>query len=83
LNHEIPPLFLPRQPEDLNALNVVHITGTKGKGSTSAFVERICRGKIQEEQAGSGKVVGEEGSGLDLEGFEEDEKEWVGGIGKS
>jgi UDP-N-acetylmuramyl tripeptide synthase len=83
LNHEIPPLLLSYQPEDLNALNVVHITGTKGKGSTSAFVERICRGKIQEEQAGLGKVVGEEGKGLELEGFEEDEREWVGGIGKS
>jgi UDP-N-acetylmuramyl tripeptide synthase len=70
LNHEIPPLLLSYQPEDLNALNVVHITGTKGKGSTSAFVERICRGKIQ-------------GKGLELEGFEEDEREWVGGIGKS
>jgi hypothetical protein len=70
------------QPEDLNALNVVHITGTKGKGSTSAFVERICRGKIQEEHAGPGKLAGEEESGLDLEAFEEDEKEWVGGIGR-
>nr|ODN86530.1 folylpolyglutamate synthase [Cryptococcus depauperatus CBS 7841] len=31
------------RPEDLNQLNVVHITGTKGKGSTSAFTERILR----------------------------------------
>jgi len=31
------------QPADLNKLNVVHITGTKGKGSTSAFTERILR----------------------------------------
>jgi folylpolyglutamate synthase len=31
------------QPNDLNKLNVVHITGTKGKGSTSAFTERILR----------------------------------------
>ncbi len=30
-------------PDDLNKLNVVHITGTKGKGSTSAFTERILR----------------------------------------
>ncbi|KAJ2920152.1 hypothetical protein MD484_g370, partial [Candolleomyces efflorescens] len=30
-------------PEQLNALNVVHITGTKGKGSTSAFVDSILR----------------------------------------
>jgi folylpolyglutamate synthase len=30
-------------PADLNRLNVVHITGTKGKGSTSAFTERLLR----------------------------------------
>ncbi|KAF9076800.1 FolC bifunctional protein [Rhodocollybia butyracea] len=29
--------------EDLNALNVIHITGTKGKGSTSAFTDSILR----------------------------------------
>ncbi|WWC86185.1 uncharacterized protein L201_001058 [Kwoniella dendrophila CBS 6074] len=34
------------KPEDLNKLNVVHITGTKGKGSTSAFTERILRTHI-------------------------------------
>ncbi|KIY49346.1 FolC bifunctional protein [Fistulina hepatica ATCC 64428] len=28
---------------DLNKLNVIHITGTKGKGSTSAFVDSILR----------------------------------------
>ncbi|KAF7292353.1 Folylpolyglutamate synthase [Mycena chlorophos] len=28
---------------DLNALNVIHITGTKGKGSTSAFTDSILR----------------------------------------
>ncbi|PWZ03693.1 FolC bifunctional protein [Testicularia cyperi] len=31
------------QPSDLNRLNVVHITGTKGKGSTSAFVDSLFR----------------------------------------
>lgn len=31
---------------DLNRLNVVHITGTKGKGSTSAFTERILRSHL-------------------------------------
>lgn len=31
------------QPEDLNKLNVLHVTGTKGKGSTSAFVDSILR----------------------------------------
>ncbi|RXW24644.1 hypothetical protein EST38_g1235 [Candolleomyces aberdarensis] len=30
-------------PDQLNALNVIHITGTKGKGSTSAFVDSILR----------------------------------------
>ncbi|TFK75772.1 FolC bifunctional protein [Pluteus cervinus] len=30
-------------PSDLNTLNVIHITGTKGKGSTSAFTESIIR----------------------------------------
>ncbi|KZT71613.1 FolC bifunctional protein [Daedalea quercina L-15889] len=30
-------------PEDLNKLNVIHITGTKGKGSTSAFTDSILR----------------------------------------
>ncbi|KLT38982.1 FolC bifunctional protein [Cutaneotrichosporon oleaginosum] len=34
------------QPDDLNKLNVVHITGTKGKGSTSAFTERIIRSQL-------------------------------------
>ena len=28
-------------PEDLNRLNVIHVTGTKGKGSTCAFVVSI------------------------------------------
>ena len=30
-------------PDDLNALNVIHITGTKGKGSTSAFCDSLFR----------------------------------------
>lgn len=30
-------------PRDLNTLNVIHITGTKGKGSTSAFVNSILQ----------------------------------------
>ncbi|KAF8272540.1 FolC bifunctional protein [Lactarius quietus] len=29
--------------EDLNSLNVIHVTGTKGKGSTCAFVDSILR----------------------------------------
>ena len=32
-----------RQQGDLNALNVLHVTGTKGKGSTCAFVDSILR----------------------------------------
>ncbi|EJU06427.1 FolC bifunctional protein [Dacryopinax primogenitus] len=31
------------EPEDLNKLNVVHVTGTKGKGSTCAFVDSVLR----------------------------------------
>ncbi|EIN10312.1 FolC bifunctional protein [Punctularia strigosozonata HHB-11173 SS5] len=30
-------------PEDLNRMNVIHVTGTKGKGSTCAFVDSILR----------------------------------------
>ncbi|KAK8865871.1 hypothetical protein IAR55_001019 [Kwoniella newhampshirensis] len=40
------------QPDDLNKLNVVHITGTKGKGSTSAFTERILRAHIPGKKIG-------------------------------
>ncbi|KAK2766690.1 Folylpolyglutamate synthetase [Arachnomyces sp. PD_36] len=29
------------QPTDLNKLNIIHIAGTKGKGSTSAFISSI------------------------------------------
>ncbi|KZT53290.1 FolC bifunctional protein [Calocera cornea HHB12733] len=30
-------------PDDLNKLNVIHVTGTKGKGSTCAFVDSVLR----------------------------------------
>ncbi|XP_077001885.1 folylpolyglutamate synthase, mitochondrial isoform X2 [Tamandua tetradactyla] len=31
------------QVEDLDRLNIIHVSGTKGKGSTCAFTERILR----------------------------------------
>lgn len=31
------------QQNDLNSLNVIHVTGTKGKGSTCAFTDSIIR----------------------------------------
>ncbi|KAJ9093464.1 hypothetical protein QFC19_008323 [Naganishia cerealis] len=72
--------------EDLNALNVIHITGTKGKGSTSAFVERICRERFIEKgyfgNGGVSKLRNKEEEGDDdvVSGGDE---EWYGGIGMS
>ncbi|CCM04792.1 uncharacterized protein FIBRA_06985 [Fibroporia radiculosa] len=37
---------------DLNRLNVVHITGTKGKGSTSAFTDSILRRTMPQWKVG-------------------------------
>lgn len=31
------------QPSDFDKLNVIHVTGTKGKGSTSALTQSILR----------------------------------------
>ncbi|KAH7105642.1 tetrahydrofolylpolyglutamate synthase [Auriculariales sp. MPI-PUGE-AT-0066] len=47
-NYAIPEMieYLERigyKPTDLNALNVIHVTGTKGKGSTCAFVTSILQ----------------------------------------
>ncbi|CAG7848502.1 Folylpolyglutamate synthase; AltName: Full=Folylpoly-gamma-glutamate synthetase; Short=FPGS; AltName: Full=Tetrahydrofolylpolyglutamate synthase; Short=Tetrahydrofolate synthase [Serendipita indica DSM 11827] len=39
-------------PEDLNRLNVIHVTGTKGKGSTCAFVDSLLRSSDPERKIG-------------------------------
>ena len=43
------------QPEDLNKLNVIHVTGTKGKGSTCAFVDSILRKTVSDWKIGNYK----------------------------
>lgn len=40
------------QPTDLNALNVLHITGTKGKGSTAAFTSSLLRSLAPQAKVG-------------------------------
>jgi folylpolyglutamate synthase len=37
-------------PEDFNSLNAVHVSGTKGKGSTSAFVSSILEEYTKSDQ---------------------------------
>lgn len=50
-------------PEDLDRLNVVHVAGTKGKGSVCAFVASILgrhhqrRGQAADGQPASGKLL--------------------------
>lgn len=39
-------------PEDLNRLNIIHITGTKGKGSTCAFVTSLLQHLSPERKIG-------------------------------
>ena len=39
-------------PSDLNKLNVIHVTGTKGKGSTCAFVQSLLRTVSPERKVG-------------------------------
>lgn len=39
-------------PGDLNRLNVIHITGTKGKGSTAAF----CNGLLNQVRPDNAKI---------------------------
>lgn len=41
---------------DLNRLNVIHVTGTKGKGSTSAFVDSLLRQLTPAESSSKPKV---------------------------
>lgn len=43
------------QPHDFNRLNVIHVTGTKGKGSTCAFTESIL---TQYRKAGTISKIG-------------------------
>jgi folylpolyglutamate synthase len=43
------------KPEDLNRLNVIHVTGTKGKGSTCAFVDSILRKTVPDWKIGKHK----------------------------
>lgn len=38
-------LNIKNKESDLNNLNIIHITGSKGKGSTCAFIESILRNK--------------------------------------
>ncbi len=60
-------------PSDLNRLNVIHVTGTKGKGSTCAFVEKTVRGLCEEK----GLLGPRDGEVVD-----DDEKEFYGGVGE-
>lgn len=39
-------------PADLDALNVIHVTGTKGKGSTCAFTDSLLRTMAPDARVG-------------------------------
>jgi folylpolyglutamate synthase len=52
-----PEILNASQREDLNSLNVLHVTGTKGKGSTCAFVDSILRHTKPEWKIGALKLV--------------------------
>ncbi|PGH14717.1 hypothetical protein AJ79_02883 [Helicocarpus griseus UAMH5409] len=41
------------QPSDLNRLNLIHIAGTKGKGSTCAFISSILNQYLPDSASGS------------------------------
>jgi hypothetical protein len=47
------------QQEDLNSLSVIHVTGTKGKGSTCAFVDSILRHTKPEWKIGASLLSGQ------------------------
>ena len=46
-----------RQQDDLNSLHVLHVTGTKGKGSTCAFVDSILRHTKPEWKIGAFHLI--------------------------
>ncbi|KIX00479.1 uncharacterized protein Z518_10619 [Rhinocladiella mackenziei CBS 650.93] len=46
------------EPSDLNALNAIHIAGTKGKGSTAAFTSSILTQFIDDKGSSSLSKVG-------------------------
>ena len=48
------------QREDLDSLNVIHVTGTKGKGSTCAFVDSILRRNRPEWKIGALRFLSSE-----------------------
>ena len=45
------------EPSDLNKLNIIHVAGTKGKGSTSAFISSILTQFLGKEVRGTGKRI--------------------------
>lgn len=45
-------------PKDFNKLNLIHITGTKGKGSTCAFAESILKQYLAKESTGPITKIG-------------------------
>ena len=46
------------QPSDFDSLNIIHIAGTKGKGSTSAFISSIlCQYAFQQSESNSSTLA--------------------------
>ncbi|EWC44695.1 hypothetical protein DRE_06591 [Drechslerella stenobrocha 248] len=46
------------KPDDFNRLNVIHVAGTKGKGSTCAFITSILRQYSQSASTSSPRRIG-------------------------